>query len=442
MEESQNSNRSNQTQTATDQASQTPDPTSSDNSVIKIIVGSAAVLLGFIQILVQISLAVFVLPQLYGLYKNLAIKLPFTTYLAYPLVIVFSIIGLINIFLGIKSFRNSKYVSKAAIFLAVSFILEMFLAGGTVISVINPIYTLIGQIDNNQEAISPVPSLNPTINPDSTTANWKTYNSKVRPTNMTDDKIKELSLPDSYASFKYPTTWDAKETGDGTYNSITLTSKNGTEISYSSGGNFHGGACSSNPVTIYNVYPLDNRVSLVDYKDSYSSEERLYVVDGTFTAGEVSDCKFDPVLDITGLQIAFGANKLAQADKQEAIKILSTFKFSGSNTPSASGDFPIYSSAVFVENFPHTPDCETSSKMVGDICNYDYQIYNAYDSLANIGKWYSTTRNGWKCNTDIINYKTADNLLTCSNGKVEYALVLHINDMQSVKISIGIPVKK
>lgn len=183
---------------------------------------------------------------------------------------------------------------------------------------------ILGKNQNvSQKLASNISQATPTASPiHNPTADWKIYTSKL---------VASLS-------FKYPSSWIAKQTDNANSESITLTSKNGTEITYATGGNYHGGACSDQATLTINqasLLPYAKGFSLVTLsmpanKNNTSTDVALEIVQGVPSIGVVKQCNYSSIFSSKSnpnQQIIFGTNKLIQADQEEASQILSTFKF-------------------------------------------------------------------------------------------------------------------
>ncbi len=171
------------------------DTNDTTNKVLRSILAICCFALGSLQLVIPAVLALLVLPQLIKLYHNLNLSMPPSAYIGYVICAVIFIAGIVNIYLGIKVLKGSRYTIQAIIFLIVSFFLMGALSAGVVLSVINPIYKLVGNIDNSSEntAISSTPTPDPTTN-------WKTYSNS------------EYNF-----SFKYPPMYDLRMEGKAPY---------------------------------------------------------------------------------------------------------------------------------------------------------------------------------------------------------------------------------
>jgi len=152
------------------------------------------------------------------------------------------------------------------------------------------------------------------------TATWNTYTSRLEPS----------------LSFKYPPTWTLTPNSSTSSELITLTSKNGTKITYAAGGNYNGGACSATAVDRINqVIPLPyaKGLNLIDLTFSLKSgsEEKMGIDASSPNIGKIANCS-EPHLIFSSTtsfdrQIIFETDTFIQPDKQEVLQILSALKF-------------------------------------------------------------------------------------------------------------------
>jgi hypothetical protein len=160
-----------------------------------------------------------------------------------------------------------------------------------------------------------------TLNFTDETASWNTYK----------------SVSESTLFFKYPTSWVAQKTVNANSEAVTFTSENGTEIIYSTGGNYHGGACSDQTTDIVNqITPLSKAkgLNLIDISISLKSgsEEKMGIDASSPKVGNISNCSEPPLIfsskTNSNKQIIFSTvGKINENDKQEVNQILESLNY-------------------------------------------------------------------------------------------------------------------
>ena len=152
----------------------------SPSHFFQIIVAIFCFIVGLPLFLLPVSMAVFVIPQLMQLYSSLNVEpagMP-NLYLGYAGLLFAAIVGLVNMFFGIKVIKNKNYLNRAIIVSILSFGLMGISIAFSIISIVNPIYGLVSQINDSNEqgyGITPIPAVdqNQTID----TSKWIPYQS-------------------------------------------------------------------------------------------------------------------------------------------------------------------------------------------------------------------------------------------------------------------------
>ncbi|MDO8658439.1 MAG: PsbP-related protein [Candidatus Levybacteria bacterium] len=149
------------------------------------ILGIIIIIFGFLQVPIPALQILFVIPQITNLYEGLNIEQP-SLIPAYAVLTFLIILGLINIFIGIKLILKSTLHKEIYFKLGIATLIIIFLSVGssiafTITSVITPIYKLTSELDSSPSpTIFQTPSPTPTINASDTStpangAGWKTY---------------------------------------------------------------------------------------------------------------------------------------------------------------------------------------------------------------------------------------------------------------------------
>lgn len=138
-------------------------------------------------------------------------------------------------------------------------------------------------------------------------------------------------------SFKYPTTWTPMQSTNSASETLILTSKNGTKITYSTGGNYIGGACSQTATDKINqVVPLLHAapLNLIDISISSGSAslETLGIDQSSPKLGNIANCSAPHLVfnskTKTGNQIIFETSgKIMDVDKNEVLQILESLTY-------------------------------------------------------------------------------------------------------------------
>lgn len=110
------------------------------------IVGGINIFLGLAQIIIAFVIPFFVMQKLKSMYETFEDNLQSPSGI-YPILLVIGLIGVANIFVGLKGFKDtgSKNYKISIAMLIVSFILTPFLIGTLNMLIITPIYALMGQ---------------------------------------------------------------------------------------------------------------------------------------------------------------------------------------------------------------------------------------------------------------------------------------------------------
>ena len=112
------------------------------------IVGSINIFFGLVQILGSIIIPLFVMNKLTRMYETFEVNLKTPSGMYVVLGIIF-VVGIINIFVGIKAFNskkgNNKVYTTSMVVAIFSIIITPILAGVLVTLVITPIYSLMNQ---------------------------------------------------------------------------------------------------------------------------------------------------------------------------------------------------------------------------------------------------------------------------------------------------------
>lgn len=139
--------------------SQASPPENKNSHVLKIIMGITCLALGGSQIILSISLFLFVVPQVKGLQESLEItQQPITFYLAYASLAITAFLGLVNLFLGYMLLRQKINVKKALMLFAIIWVIQGVMIGLIITSIITPIYKTISAVDSNLVTTSPTQS--------------------------------------------------------------------------------------------------------------------------------------------------------------------------------------------------------------------------------------------------------------------------------------------
>lgn len=256
------------------------------------------IIIGILSFILNMTLVIFVIPQLTLLYSNLTLPYPTINIYSQPLLILFPITIIVFAFVARNKIKNrvlgvKNWVNASVIILVISY---FALSIVPMISVIQPIYNLISQIDNstNENTSTPTPTVSPI-------SDWKTF------------KADEFM-------FKYPNNWGEPKYGQS------------SDFVIGTVGNFNG----RQEVQQVGVlrYADEATEEYIDFINSMASEGAKLTLDGQPAARNVDNNQKTVSVHVLspGKKTVFAINlrdrnyDLVQTS-QLFDQILSTFKF-------------------------------------------------------------------------------------------------------------------
>lgn len=305
--------------TPTTSGEQIPQAEYKNSGILKIIIAMLCFVLGAGQILTAIILSLFVVPQMKTLQESAELGTTTNFHFVYACLAVTIILGCIILFLGYRVLKLKLRLIHAVITLIVVFILQGIIGGIIISSILFPIYKMVSEVNSNQ--ISPSPTL--TQNP---AENWKTYKS------------------DNY-SFQYPKTWKELTEENNDTNAFVKSKKIFTPDTCISGGcgGFHSGIhvyVEKNPNS-YHAQDYFQKVIVPeqkgcgDVKEVEENQNLLGSYDAIIAEGFCGAGIPGPTAYIVkdNYVIVIASDGI---EKQTAYQILSTFKFTDSQTTDTS----------------------------------------------------------------------------------------------------------